>query len=370
MSATQTATLERPTADSGRPLQLNSRLTSLSFLNYPNRPDFLSSPTSPPVRTNPKTPASEFSHTVIALIGGQYKTRPIDDTSTQGILGRFLRGAQATTRPTSVEWFCHTDHNGYYNLCAYAQWPSKAHYTLWAETSGFQWWWDRLDPSEYTHGWFLELFFPTVDRMSGKITLDERKDPEVMSDRIPAAARGDRLAGKKAVQSPGLPDGRPLCGRVRVQGKKNLVVVRSVQDYTMHRDREASERKDKRAILKDAATAVRIMVPGCYSSRYMESVDLVTGESTADRTSLLVYCAELKWRGAWFKRYVAHSAAFGGLRTWFQIQQRLKKKLDVDEFYEVMVLKKEEQMFEYIACHGETGMLVTHREERRACLVM
>lgn len=44
--------------------------------------------------------------------------------------------------------------------------------------------------------------------------------------------------------------------------------------------------------------------------------------------------------------------------------------LDVEEFYEVMVLKKGEQMFEYIACHGETGMLVTHREGGRVCLVM
>lgn len=71
MPATRTAILERPAAESGPPPQLNSRLTSLSFLNYPNRPDFLSSPTSPPLRTNPKTPASDFdSQTVIALIGG------------------------------------------------------------------------------------------------------------------------------------------------------------------------------------------------------------------------------------------------------------------------------------------------------------
>lgn len=368
MSATQTATVERPAADSGRPLQLNSRLTSLSFLNYPNRPDFLSSPISPPQQTNHKIPASEFSQTVIALIGVQYKTRPSPNPTTQILLNQFLGGARATTHPTSVEWSCYTDHNDYYNLCARAEWPSSAHYSLWAETSGFKWWWDRLDPSEATHGWFLELFFPTVKRMSGKITSDEREDPGIMRDRIPTGAGGDRLAGKKDVKSPGLPGGGPLCDRVRVRGKKNLVVVRSVQNYTMHRDREASERKDARAIVKDAATAVRIMVPGCYSSRYMESVDLVTGESTADRTSLLVYCAEFKWLGAWFKRYVAHSAAFEGLRTWFQ--QRLKKRLDVDEFYEVMVLKKEEQMFEYIACHGETGMLVTHREERRACLVI
>lgn len=197
--------------------------------------------------------------------------------------------------------------------------------------------------------------------MSGKIPSDEREDPEVMTDRIPMAARGDKLAGKKAVKSPGLPGGGTLCDKVRVQGNKNLVVVRSVQDYyTMYRDWEAKERKDAKKIVKDAATALRIMVPGCYSNRYMVSVDLATGESTNERTSLLVYSSDLKWLGAWVKRYVAHGAALGRLRSWFQ--QRWKKGLDVEEFYEVMVLKKEEQMFEYIACHGETGMLVTHRE--------
>lgn len=102
MSATQTATVERPAADSGRPLQLNSRLTSLSFLNYPNRPDFLSSPISPSQQTNHKTPASEFSQTVIALIGVQYKTRPSPNPPTQIQLNQFLGGARATTHPTSV----------------------------------------------------------------------------------------------------------------------------------------------------------------------------------------------------------------------------------------------------------------------------
>lgn len=59
--------------------------------------------------------------------------------------------------------------------------------------------------------------------MSGKITSDEREDPEIMRDRIPTAAGGDRLAGKKDVKSLGLPGGGPLCDRVRVKGRKNLV---------------------------------------------------------------------------------------------------------------------------------------------------
>jgi hypothetical protein len=76
----------------------------------------------------------------IALISGQYETRPEDNASTQATLGRFLGAARATTLPSSVEWSPYTEANGFYNLYALAHWHSKPSCALWAATSGVQYW--------------------------------------------------------------------------------------------------------------------------------------------------------------------------------------------------------------------------------------
>ncbi|KAK0738711.1 hypothetical protein B0T18DRAFT_394949 [Schizothecium vesticola] len=230
---------------------------------------------------------------------------------------------------------------------------SKASYALWASTSGFQHRWDGVDPEECNHGWFLEVFFPTAGRMSGDITSDERDDSEITRDRLLISTRGENLARKRTARSAALPGGSTvLRDRVKVQGKKNLVVSRSAQDFTMHRGTVVQERKDAESIIKGAATLFTNRTSGCYSCRYMKPVNLVPGESTTDVTSLLVCLDDLAGLEApW-------------LATW------VKKRLNVEEFYEVMMVRREQQMFEYIACHGEAGMLVTYLEERRAYLAM
>ena len=59
-----------------------------------------------------------------------------------------------------------------------------------------------------------------------------------------------------------------------------------------------------------------------------------------------------------------HGAAFGGLRRW--MAKWMKRRLNVEEFYEVMMAKREQQMFEVYCLpwgNGHTGHALGRTED-------
>jgi hypothetical protein len=318
----------------------------------------------------------------MAIIGAQYPSAADDDGAAQSTISIFLT-SPGENSPSFFEWASVTDNRGCYNLSALAYWPSKAAYEAWFEHSGFGAWWQALRPEDCKHGWFLEIFFPVMERfetlfnttntpegsahmgygMSGEV--QEHGYWGSMRDRLPASQTDDFTGSpataqdfNNAPQSSG-----PGGVRVKIKGKKNLAVIRSGQDWL---DTSPEERQlyletmhpvliKGMDFLRDHGDEV-----GCYSCRFMEIIDPVTRKADKDRTFGLAYFDDLGSLERWCKEHPTHLAIFGGFHRY---ARKLGNNVTLRVFHEVMVLEPEQQVFEYVACHNGTGMLGTAREE-------
>ncbi|KAK4188645.1 hem-containing dehydratase protein [Podospora australis] len=191
-----------------------------------------------------------MSEIAMAIIGAQYKTGSDNDGVAQSTLSKFL--TFSSNPPSFFEWASVTDGQGYYSISALAYWPSRTAYETWAAESGFQEWWQALNPEECRNGWFLEVFFPPMDRFEtlfntnqtpeGCAHMKESMSGEVqehgywgsMRDRLPAAQTAS-LGGISATTTAEdvQPESSDMTSRNRVSipGKKNLAVIRSGQDW-------------------------------------------------------------------------------------------------------------------------------------------
>ncbi|RFU79271.1 phenylacetaldoxime dehydratase [Trichoderma arundinaceum] len=322
--------------------------------------------------------AKDVSSLVMAIIGAQFPGKTGKEKAAISKVNSFLAltDKEKAIRPAFSEWASATDHKGFYNVTAIAYWKDEESYQKWTTKSGFRTWWESLDTREQENGWFLELFFPTMDRFetvfsSGEIPegAAQMRDGIVgpikehvywgsMRDRL-AVAQTDALIGEEWHMAPveqTTNGNRPR--RIRVPGKKNLAIIRSGQDWadtapeerklyvnTMHPVLEAGMN-----FLRDHGDEV-----GCYSCRFMEIIDPATRRADKDRTFGLAYFDELASLEKWSKQHPTHLAIFAGF---LKYAAKLNNVITLRLFHEVMVVKSEQQLFEYVGCHPETGMLV------------
>jgi len=339
------------------------------------------------------------SNLVMAIIGAQHRTAAELDATAQSTLTTFLTASGSGTAPSFFEWASVTDNKGFYNVTALAYWPSKASYESWADESGFRKWWQALEPQAGQPGWFLEVFFPTLERfetlfnthgrhegsahmtadMSGEIV--EHGYWGSMRDRIPLA-QTDGLVGEKAerpVRDTSVEQQQQeqvidtSSARIRIAGRTNLAIIRSGQDW-----HETSP--EERALYIETMHPVLVKgmdflrdhgdEVGCYSCRLMEIIEPVSGggksgaaagddhADSIDRTFGLAYFDDLASLERWCREHPTHLAIFGGFMRY---AQKLGNNVTLRVFHEVMVLEPEQQLFEYIGCHAGTGMLATYR---------
>ncbi|KAK1525975.1 phenylacetaldoxime dehydratase [Colletotrichum costaricense] len=323
---------------------------------------------------------------VFAVIGAQYTSQSNADGAAVAQLTKFTtsKAVDAVARPQFAEWASVTDNKGYYNVAHLAYWPSKTAYEKWAVDSGFQQWWEELEAGSHSNGWFLEIFFPTIDRFETVFSNNEVPEGAAhmrecvrgpiqehvywgsMRDRM-AAAQDDELAGEK-VERPATTNHTngtngtngnttSLSRRVKVGGKRNLAIIRSGQDWsdTLPEERELYLNTMHPVLIKgmnflrDQGEEV-----GCHSCRFMDLIDPVTGKVDKDRTFGLAFFDELGSLEGWAKQHSTHLEIFGGF---LQYAKKLENNVSLRLFHEVLVLKPEQQLFEYVSCHPGTGLL-------------
>lgn len=316
---------------------------------------------------------------VMAIIGLQYRSTSNFESRSQPDAPSKVTALLKSDRspPSFSEWAAVTDSQGFYNIVAFAYWPSKEQYEAWASGSGFKTWWEQVQPDSYGHGLFLELFFPSVDRLE---TIFNTKTPEgfghlrdswsgevqqhaywgSMRDRL-AAAQTDDLTGDvfetpSKINTNGIQE-----QRVRVSGKNNLTVIRSGQDWlgTTPEERKLYLETMHPVLIKgmdflrDKGEEV-----GCYNCRFFDIVSSPSQpKADQDRTFGLAYLNDLASLESWCKDHCTHLAIF---REFFQYARKLNNNLTLRVFHEVLVVKREQQFFEYVGCHPGTGMLKGH----------
>ncbi len=289
----------------------------------------------------------------------------------------FTASEQGHSPPRYQDLASVTDAAGAYNACVIAYWSSVGAWAEWKASSGFDDWWRQLDQQSSQQGWFLEVFSPSVDRIETIISYDLQGgvQPEGAArmldslsgavqehayfgssrDRFPVA-QTDRLIGDQWKPDKNS-ESVKKSGRIRIPAKNNLIVIRSGQDWS---ETLPDERKlyvetmhpvlvKGMDFLRDEGSEV-----GCYSCRLMDTLDRATKSSGTERTFGLAYFDDLASLEKWSKHHKTHLDIFGGFHRY---AKKLNNEISLRLFHEILVLKPEQQVFEYVGCHPATGML-------------
>lgn len=314
---------------------------------------------------------------VMVTIGAQHVDRkPSTDASALPHIIRFLSQGPEKYHPTYWEPASVTDNSGAYNEVIICYWHSAAQYQSWATHSGFEAWWQGLDPVAEAHGWFLEIFFPSVERFETLFSNDQATEGAAymktdisgpISEHVYWGSMRDRLPISQTDALPGTNEGAkskhrtgaaaPLKKRTRVEGKKNLAVIRSGQDWSKTNPHERKLYLDTMHpvlitgmdFLRDQGNEV-----GCFSCRFMDVLDRESLQSGTEKTFGYAYFDDLASLEGWSKQHKTHLDIFG---RFLQYAKELQGDVSLRLFHEVLVLEPQQQFFEYVGCHPKTGML-------------
>jgi aliphatic aldoxime dehydratase len=258
----------------------------------------------------------------------------------------------------------YVDQAGYATVISVAYWDDVAQFDTWFAPVRTDW------MSEHRAGGgiglFIEVIRPSVEtyetlfsslgRPEGIAVLADAMSDEIqehaywggMRDRIPLSQTGDMA-----------PDGSPRMvrdgPRIRVMAQDNLCLIRSGQDWS---DTEASERAmyldDVEPVLRAGMNFLRDEgVPiGCYANRY---VNVVSADGGATEKSYgMSWWKSLAALERWAESHPTHVRIFGAAMKYLStLGPAAKLRL----YHEVTVARADEQYFEYLNCHPQTGML-------------
>lgn len=320
---------------------------------------------------------------VIAILGAQHNSvADARDASALKKLLSFVKVDCGKNSPKHWDIASVKDASGAYNEIAMVYWDSLASFEAWRTRSGYQAWWESLDARAEKHGWFQEILLPSIDRAE---TIYSDVNPEStinghghmfesmsglirehvywgsMRDRIPIS-QIDELAGEPASlqQRPEQEaEMNPRQNRVKVPGKHNLCVIRSGQDWSRTTPAERSL-----YVNTMHPTLIRGMnflrdhgdKTGCYSAHLWQVLDLETldPDTVTDRTFGLAYFASISDLESWSASHKTHLDIFHGF---LKYAADLNFELSLHLYHEVMVLRADQQIFEYIGCREGTGMM-------------
>ncbi|GBR54056.1 aldoxime dehydratase [Neokomagataea thailandica NBRC 106555] len=302
---------------------------------------------------------------VMAYFGVQWRT-PAHEVDALIILDEFLHLFQGEGGALNVEQARFVDKAGWNNLVTIGYWPTPEAYETWWRTH--QGWWN--DPAREAsdvglyreiflpHKTHLETLFNTNNEFEGVGTiLGSFSDSPIqehsywggMRDRLPASqtdelhSSGERRIVEKNGQ------------RLTILGHQGMTLIRSGQDCSLMQTAERElyfTRIEPTLIqgmnfLRDEGLAI-----GCYFNRFMRICADRGGK--AERSFGMSVWHTLSDLEHWAEHHPTHKAIFNEFLT---VVQALKGQLELRVFHEVAVLHSDNQIFEYIGCHPETGML-------------
>lgn len=262
------------------------------------------------------------------------------------------------------------DEAGYCNYVVVAYWQDVESFCRWAAQPAVSEWWGAPERASETLGYFREVFCPRVthfetlfstpDQLEGVARLAEGLSDEIqehgywggMRDRIPAS-QTDALAAQLGARVSG---DTPAPGRrVHLQGHDHVALIRSGQDW---RETQGQERtlylQDIEPALRDGMNFLRDQGHGvgCYYNRYMQHID-VLGQPQEKSFGLSLW-KTLEHMERWSESHPTHISIFG---TFMRVVQQMNFQLKLRLYHEVLVVEADEQLYEYVNCHPNTGIL-------------
>ena len=304
--------------------------------------------------------AETVKRVVMAYFGVQYRVG--GKSESHAALAELTMRFAAANGPGHWDRGRWTDGAGYENVVCAAYWDDPIVFDTWLNADGAAW---TLVPREGI-GTFSEILRPSVERYETLFSSPERPEgiatlAEGMSDTVIEHAywggARDRMPASQTdgFEPCGVPSVQREGARVIVHGYDNLCLIRSGQDWSdttpeeramyMH-DVEPSLRAGME-FLRDDGPAI-----GCFDNRYVRVED-ANGRPT-DKTYGMSWWKSLDALEHWAEFHPTHLSIFGAAMKYLTtLGQDAQLKL----YHEVTVVRAKEQLFEYLNCHDQTGML-------------
>lgn len=314
----------------------------------------------------------------MAIIGAQYSSPSLKDSVAISAIKDFMSHCSESICPTFWETTSVVDKRGAFNIAVIAYWPGNDLFTSWETQSGFKSWWQSSERESDGHGWFMEVLRPTLDRFEtvfsdnahpeGAANMQEKISGEMLEhaywgslrDRL-AVAQDDNVRAETVVAEAVGRTAYTSSTRVRVPSRKNLCIIRSGQDWsgTLPEERKLYLETmhpvliEGMNFLRDSGHEI-----GCYAMNLWDVIDSETLEANRERTFGLGFFDDLASLEYWSKSHQTHINIFGGFLMY---AKKLGNVLSLRLFHEVYVLEEDQQFFEYVGCHEDTGMLNSMR---------
>jgi aldoxime dehydratase len=299
---------------------------------------------------------------VMGYFGVQYAgtAPPAQDEALAWIAKAFA----AADGPRHWDRAAYVDENGFSNVVSVAYWDERSAFDAWFPAAREGWTGAKSD--RLGVGSFIEVLSPSVDnyetlfsslgRPEGVAMLAEGMSGEVtehaywggMRDRIPASQTSEMAPG-------GAPSLIRDGARIRVKPHENICLIRSGQDWS---DTDAAERRmyldDVEPVLRAGMEFLRDegLAIGCFANRYMTLLDR-DGRPT-EKSYGMSWWNSLAALERWAESHPTHVRIFGAA---MQYLSRLGPAAKLRLYHEVTVAPAADQFFEYLNCHGRTGML-------------
>lgn len=320
----------------------------------------------PPVPAFVARFAPDVTRVAMAYLGVQFRGDGV--ATARAALNRLRAACSAADGPQHHDVAYYVDEAGCETLLLIAYWRDGETLRRWWSSAELASWWTAPERESEGVGYFCEFFTPRAahfetlfsspDRFEGIGMLAASRSGEIAEHAYWGGAR-DRLP---LSQTDGLePRGtaaRATAGsekRIIVTPPHNLALIRSGQDWT---DAAGKERElylgDVEPALRDGMTYLRDAGRdiGCIANRYMHHVD--ADGRPIEKSFGLSFWRSLAHLEVWAGSHPTHVAIFGSFMRMVRVGGAdLKLRL----YHEVSVLAEDEQYYEYVNCHPQTGML-------------
>lgn len=304
---------------------------------------------------------------VMAYIGVQYRSAAGRRAAREGI-SRLRQAANAADAPGHHDTAFMIDKWGFETLVWVGYWRDPQAFARWIAQPELDAWWQSDERLHEECGWFREVASPGVERfetlfstpngLEGVARLAEAVSGEVVEHAYWGSMRDRFAVGQTdALRSdPALPQAQPRPGsRVRILGAENLALIRSGQDWSRTQGTERDlylqqvepTFREGMDFLRDRGGEV-----GCLSNRYLTLVD--DAFSPLEQSYGLSWWRSLEHMERWSESHPSHVAIFA---TFMRMVNQMNFSLQLQLYHEVTVLRAEDQHFEYINCHPDTGLL-------------
>lgn len=269
--------------------------------------------------------------------------------------------------PGNFDLTHHKDTQGYDNLIAVGYWRDPQAYARWLASPAVAGWWESDDRLTGPLGYFREVVAPRAeqfetlyafkDRLPGVGAVMDATSDDIqehgywgsMRDRFPIS-QTDRMSASGTLE---IVSGQPATrGRVVVKAHDNIALIRSGQDWaetdgaerSLYLDEIEPTLRDGMDFLRDQGKAL-----GCYSNRYVRYID--TDGNFLEKSYNIGHWRSLDLLERWAESHPTHLRIFV---TFFRVAAGLQK---LRLYHEVSVFDAGNQLYEYINCHPETGMM-------------